>query len=301
MRSWFSRLGWRFWSLCAACALLGGSLLKPTVPWPEAVYRYLFVIDITQSMNARDYHVTGLPADRLGFVKASLQHALEELPCGSEVGLGLFTTQHSQVLFDPIEICTHQALIDDIIAHIDWRMAWAADSHIAHGVFTALRELTEADRTVRLVFFSDGEQFPPQAAAVPFYGKPGEVSGLIIGVGGASPVPIPRYDRENKSIGYWQYADLEDWLPPSELAGRPRHDSSPYLSHLDEPNLKALAATTGLRYHRLTTPAALIETLLDANLAERRIVALDARPALSLAAGVLLVMPMLVGLLNRRH
>jgi mxaL protein len=300
MKEWLSGRDWRFWSLFAACVLLALCLFRPTVPWPRPVYRYLFVLDITQSMNARDYHVEGLPADRLGFVQASLRRVLHELPCGSEVGLGLFTTQHSQVLFEPMELCAHHAIVDEVIARIDWRMAWAADSHIAHGLYTGLRKLAESDPKVRLVFFSDGQQFPPQAERPPFHGKPGEVNGWIVGVGGANPVPIPRYDRENRPLGYWQYNDLEDWLPTSELAARPRHDSSPYLSRLDETILKELAAITGLGYHRLTSPKELGKALQATDLAERRAVPTDARPALAALALGLLLLPVLAGRLGRR-
>jgi len=300
MKGSLNRRDWRFWSLFSACVLLALCLSRLTVPWPRPVYRYLFVLDITQSMNARDYHVEGLPADRLGFVQASLRQALHALPCGSEVGLGLFTTQHSQILFEPMELCAHHAIVDEVIARIDWRMAWAADSHIAHGLYTGLRKLAETDPGIRLVFFSDGQQFPPQAEPPPFHGKPGAVRGLIVGVGGPQPVPIPRYDRENRPLGYWQYNDLEDWLPTSELAARPRHDSSPYLSRLDETTLKELTAITGLGYHRLTSPDRLNAALQAADLADRRVVATDARPALAGVALGLLLLPALVALFDRR-
>ncbi|MFM8330824.1 MAG: VWA domain-containing protein, partial [Candidatus Methylumidiphilus sp.] len=166
--------GWRFICLFAAASLLALCLARPTLPIDRPVFRYLFVIDITQSMNARDYHQDGLPADRLGFAKASIRAALEALPCGSEAGLGLFTTRNSQILFEPLEVCGHLPLLADVLEHIDWRMAWAADSHIARGVFTALREAAARGADTRLVFFSDGQQFPPEAAP-PFDGQPGAV------------------------------------------------------------------------------------------------------------------------------
>ena len=278
-------LGWRFGCLFAACALVSLSLARPALPLSRPVYRYLFIIDITQSMNARDYHQDGLPADRLGFVKASIRQALHEMPCGSEVGLGLFTTRNSQVLFDPLEICGHFPLIADVLDHVDWRMAWAADSHISRGVYTGLREAAARGPDTRLVFFSDGQQFPPEAEP-PFDGKPGEPAGLIVGVGGAQPVPIPRLDKDGSPQGLWEYVDLRDYLPASAM---PQDHSALYLSRLDEPALRRVAAATGLGYHRLETPQGLGPALLDPRLAAERVVAVDIRGMLVLAALLLLL------------
>jgi mxaL protein len=278
--------GWRFWSLLSAAALLALCLTRPTLPMQRPVFRYLFVVDITQSMNARDYHREGWPADRLGFVKASIRQALEGLPCGSEVGLGVFTTRNSQVLFEPLEICGHFPLIADVLEHIDWRMAWSADSHISRGLYTGLREAASRGADTRLVFFSDGQQFPPEPDFPPFDGRAGAVGGLIVGVGGSQGVPIPRLDKENRPIGFWEYVDLRDYLPASAL---PKDGSSLYLSHLDEPALNRLAAITGLSYHRLETPEGLSQALLAPDLAVERRVLADLRWALGLLALSLLL------------
>lgn len=274
-----SRVGWRVGCLCAACACAAFSLATPSLDLERPVFRYLFVIDITQSMNARDYHQEGLPADRLGFVKASLRQAWEALPCGSEVGLGLFTTRNSQVLFEPLEICAHFPLLADVLAHIDWRMAWAADSHIARGLHTGLREAAARGADTRLVFFSDGQQFPPEADAPVFDGRAGAVGGLVVGVGGPMPVPIPLLDKDNRPLGFWEYVDLRDYLPASAM---PQDGTVNYLSRLDETGLRGLASATGLRYHRLETPSALADALTAPELAARRKVATDIRwlPAL---------------------
>ena len=267
-------LSWRFWSLFGAAALLSLCLAHPTLPMQRPVFRYLFVIDITQSMNARDYHQDGFPADRLGFVKASIRQALDKLPCGSEVGLGLFTTRNSQVMFEPLEICGHFPLIADVLDHIDWRMAWAADSHIARGLYTGLREAAALGANTRLVFFSDGQQFPPEPDFPPFDGQPGAVGGLIVGVGGTQPVPIPRLDKENRPMGFWETMDLRDYPPPSAL---PKDGANFYLSRLDVQSLTRLATITGLSYVRLETPENLARTLLARNLAAERTVKVDIR------------------------
>ena len=279
-------LGWRFWALMVAIILLALCLAHPTIALKRPVFRYLFVIDITQSMNASDYRLTGMPADRLGFVKAAIQQTLEGLPCGSEVGLGLFTTRNSLLLFEPLETCEHYPLIVDVLEHIDWRMAWSADSHIARGLYTGIREVAARGGDTRLVFFSDGQQFPPESDLPPFDGKPSSVSGLIVGVGGVQPVPIPRFDKGNRPLGFWEYVDLRDYLPPSEI---PKDASNLFLTRLDELALSRLATITGLSYHRLEAPVGLTRALTEKNLAAERIVAVDIRWVLGLLAFLLLL------------
>jgi mxaL protein len=282
-------LGWRFWCLLLACAALALSLTHPTLPVKKSVQRYVFVIDITQSMNARDYHLEHLPPDRLGFVKAAIGRTLRDLPCGSEVGLGLFTTQNTQLLFEPLEICEHFAVIDDALAHIDWRMAWGANSFIARGLFSALREIAARDTDIRLAFFTDGQQFPPEAEMPNFQGKPGEVRGLLVGVGGVQPVPIPRLDRDNRPQGYWQHADVKDFLPPTESVDGHARGSNYFLSRLDEQTLRGLAAFAGLRYHRLVSPEDLSAALRSPDLAVKHRVVSDIRWVLALMAIALLL------------
>ena len=299
MSSWVKGLGWRFWCLLLACTALGLSLAHPTLPLKRAVQRYVFVVDITQSMNARDYHLEHLPPDRLGFVKAAIARTLRDLPCGSEVGLGLFTTQNTQLLFEPLEICEHFAVIDDALAHIDWRMAWGANSYIARGLFTALREIAARDADIRLAFFTDGQQFPPEAEMPNFDGKPGQVRGLIVGVGAVQPVPIPKLDRENRPQGYWEYADVKDFLPPSESADARTRGSNYYLSRLDEQALRELAEFAGLRYHRLVSPAELSAALRSKELAVEHRVLSDVRWVLALLAIALLLATHLAGLRGR--
>lgn len=285
---------WRFAALLTAAILVIATFARPELALPRNVYRYMFVLDITQSMNARDYHAEGLPAERLGYAKEALRRVLHDLPCGSEAGLGLFTTQSVQFLFEPIEICEHFSVIDDVLAHIDWRMAWAGNSFVTQGLYAALRDVANRDPGIRLAFFTDGQETPPQTLRPNFNGKPGEIRGLIVGVGGTRPTAVPRYDRDNRLLGNWENADIEpmpvsttDYSEKVEAQVLPREGV--YLSWLDEAHLRELSATTGLDYHRLEDPARLSERLRDAEFAERRAAKTDLRPLLGLAALLLLL------------
>ncbi len=289
MIRWLSRNG-RQAALLLAALLLAATFANPRLALERPVHRYWFVLDITQSMNARDYHDPSLPPERLEYAKAAVARVLDELPCGSEAGLGLFTTQNVQFLFEPLEICAHHAVIADALAHVDWRMAWSADSFVEPGLYAALREIAKRDAGIRLVFFTDGQEMPPPSPRPVFNGKLGEVAGVIVGTGGVLPSVVPRYDRENHFLGNWQNADIvplpvatatyqEPQAPPKEL---PREGD--FLSWLDEPHLKDLAAITGLRYHRLEGIAPLSKLLRGADLAERRPAVTDLRPGLGYVA-----------------
>ncbi|MGZ8217650.1 VWA domain-containing protein [Methylomagnum sp.] len=301
------RANWRLVALLLAAIVTLATFFHPRLPLPRSVYRYMFVLDITQSMNARDYHAEGFPAERLNYAKESIRRVLHDLPCGSEAGLGLFTTQNVQFLFEPIEICGHFSVIDDVLSHIDWRMAWAANSNVTSGLYAALRELAKRDPDVRLVFFTDGQETPPLTLKPSFTGKPGGTGGVLVGVGGPRPTVVPRYDRENRYLGDWQNVDIEpppvsstDYSEMLETHALPREGV--YLSWLDESHLKELSAVTGLRYHRLEDPAYLSKVLRETDFAERRPADTDLRPPLGLAAltGLLLVYMGRVGLQGRR-
>lgn len=283
MRDWPRiRFSWRLLLVLLALCITLGVLFKPELTLPRHVFRYTFVLDITQSMNARDYHQAGYPEDRLGFVKASILAALHELPCGSEVGLGLFTTQSVHFLFEPLEICRHFSVIDDALRHIDWRMAWSADTHVEIGLYHAIREQLKKDPSTRLIFLTDGQETPPQTVRAQYDSPPHALKGLIVGVGGRAPVSIPRYDRENHLQGIWENADIEK--PPisttvysEKVEVRTLPTEGPYLSWMDEAHLKSLSATTGLGFHALSTPDGFIKALLDEDLAELRPALTDLR------------------------
>ncbi len=299
---WPRRHGRTLW-LALAALLVALALLQPRMTLPQEVYRYVMVFDITQSMNTRDYHRAGWPEDRLGYAKQAVRESIKALPCGSEVGLGLFTTQTVQLLFEPLEVCTHLPIIDDVLNHIDWRMAWSADTHVETGLYHAIREVRKRDAGLRLVFLTDGQETPPQTVQPQFDGSPGEVPGLLVGVGGTAPVTVPRYDRENRPLGIWENADIEK--PPVsttvysvKVETRSLPAEGPYLSWLDEAHLKVLSAGTGLRYLRLDDPAAFMAFMTRAEFAERRPTSTDVRP--HLAGMALLLLALSYGYERRR-
>lgn len=289
---------WRLWALAAAVLALTVTLLEPVQEARRPVYRYLWVVDITRSMNVADYADqanAGQPVSRLEFVKRSLIAALERLPCGSEVGLGLFTDRRSALLFEPIEVCTGYGPIRAAIGAIDWRMAWAADSRIAEGLYSAAA-LAEAVPGVRLVFFTDGHEAPPpNPRYLPDLARwRGKVSGLVVGVGGTTPMPIPKFDERGVQQGHYGAEEVPHRstfgipVAPEAVEGSFHERNAPFggawvlgeehLSSLREPHLVGLSQASGLDYHRLRDAGGLIARLRDPAHATLIPVLVDLRP-----------------------
>jgi mxaL protein len=289
----FSWKDYRTVCLLLAVLAMGVLFVHPAEERNRPVYNLTFIVDITRSMNAADYMQDGRAVSRLEFVKRSLRDLLVKLPCQSRVGLGLFTERRSTLLFEPIEVCGSYAEIDAAIAQIDWRMAWAADSNIAQGLLNTLEMLQNRDGSI--VFITDGHEAPPPN---PRY-RPdlsalkGKVKGMIIGAGGLTAVPIPKFDSRGEPAGYYTADDVphrssfgESNLDPSQIEGYNARNApfgsakmtgSEHLSALHETYLEELALATGLRYARLSDAEALAEAVQRPEFAQTAKVAADVR------------------------
>ncbi len=136
-------------------------LRAPSIELDRAYFRYLVVFDITQSMNVRDAAVNSTPATRLGAAKNAAHEAVTRMPCGTHVGLGVFTEHRTLPMFTPVEICAHRDEIVTAISDIHWRLAWRAKSEIAKGLHSGLRLAAGLEQPARLVLFTDGHEAPP--------------------------------------------------------------------------------------------------------------------------------------------
>ncbi|WP_434150997.1 VWA domain-containing protein [Methylocaldum gracile subsp. desertum] len=291
--------------VCLALALLsvGVTLFNPTLKLSRPVFDHIVVVDITRSMNVADYRVESRSTSRLETVKSALRSALRELPCGSRLGLGLFTERRSFLLFEPIEVCRGFEAVDTAIEHIDWRMAWGADSRIADGLYDALNQFQNYGSN--LVFVTDGQEAPPLNPRYKreFGAFKGKLRGLIVGAGGLSPAPIPKFDERGEAVGFYSEDEVPHRSsfglppkPPSEIEGYHERNApfgservigTEHLSSLKEDYLRQLADETGLFYWRLEKPEELGLALKSPEFARLEAVAADIRwlPAgLALAA-----------------
>jgi len=262
---------WRFWLLAAALLCFTSALIAPRVRTQLNSFDFLAVVDITGSMNTRDYTEDGNPRSRLERVKEVLRQTLIDLPCESRFGLAIFAERRVFLLFNPIKVCDDFAPIAGAVAALNWREAWEGDSHIAGGLYRAIA--LAHDLQTDLVFMTDGQEAPPLPwnGGPDFDGKPGEIKGLIVGVGGYALSPIPKYDDSGREIGMYGRDDVLQesrfGLPPPGAENRPGYNArnapfgdvhvngNEHLSSVKEPYLKSLAAKTGLAYtHLLNEP-----------------------------------------------
>ena len=298
--------------LLAALALLA-TFLSPQWPVQRALPDQVVVLDITQSMNVADQHLDGQPVSRLDFAKHQLRQALLQLPCGARVGWGVFTEYRAFLLFAPVEVCGHLQELRASLDHIDGRMAWAGNSEVAKGLFSSLGIAAQLPGPPALVFVTDGHEAPPlHPRHRPSYqGKPGEVAGLLLGVGGLVPQPIPKRDLDGRPLGVWRAEDVMQTDPRSQgrggsvggerlvedpgqaapaLPGLAAATGQEHLSALREAYLRLLASETGLAYVRLDGVPALAAALTAPGMAHLVPVQADLRmPLALLALGLLLL------------
>jgi len=268
---------WRFWLLAAALLSFAAALVAPRVRTQLNSFDFLVVVDITGSMNTRDYAEGGKPESRLDKVKGILRQTLIDLPCESRFGLAIFAERRVFLLFNPIKVCENFAPIAGAVAALNWREGWEGDSHIASGLYRAIA--LAHDLQTDLVFMTDGQEAPPLpwSGGPDFDSKPGEVKGLIVGVGGYALSPIPKYDDSGRETGMYGPDDVLQesrfGLPPPGAENRPGYNprnapfgnvhvnGNEHLSSVKEPYLKSLGAKTGLAYTHLVNESEFLTAL----------------------------------------
>lgn len=284
------------WLLISSAFLLLIAVLMPNLPFPSKKYDYFFMVDITRSMNVEDYQDNnGDPISRLEKVKADALIAIQKLPCGSRVGLGVFTERMPTLFFTPIEVCSDYPEILESIRRIDWRMAWVADSNIIQALANTLElmhtvELSEAT----LVFFTDGQEAPPinaryapDLAEIQFSNESrNPIKGVIIGTGDHALSRIPKYDEEGMQIGFYTAEDvpqgttfglpedptqIEGYVPRNAPWGNQSRAGSEHLSSVKEDYLKSLAEPAKLHYHHLQSANGLYDAITHEDFSQRHI------------------------------
>lgn len=191
--------------LVAAFLLLLIAAFKPTIPLPRNIYSYILVVDISQSMNVEDTVLNGKKTSRIAYTQGMLHQIIANMPCDTRVSIGLFAGVSIAALYNPIEVCSNYAAIQDTIDHLDWRTAWSGNSRLRDSMLTLARVLRAFPEPAQVVYFSDGEEAPKLHAfntkdLTNFQGGNGW---LFVGIGSIEGAPIPKYDEKNQLIGYW--------------------------------------------------------------------------------------------------
>ncbi len=226
--------------------LIMAALWFPRTDRTIQVMDLLFVIDITQSMDVEDVDFDGEKISRLTWATQYTKQTLQQLPCGSHVGLAAFTEARSLVLINPVEVCSSYNDLTRMLTKINGSMAWALSSEVSKAAFTAIDQAKLMEPSPDIVFITDGHEAPPlhETLFPKYQGKLGDVSGVFIGVGGEKLLPIPKHDIDGTEAGFWEqndvmhedvYASLRNESAESRAA-KPRneHLSSQKKSHLEQ-------------------------------------------------------------------
>jgi len=193
--------------MLAAMALLP-VWFEPHTQQDSTVQDTLFVIDISESMNVRDVDYPRPHSDRLGLAKATVREAMSVLPCGSRMSVGLFAGDETVVLFEPLEVCRHYPAIEQVVMRLESRMRWIGDSWVIRALVSAIKEADK--RKMNLMMITDADEMPHHSAPrlTDLLEYKGKVKGLLVGVGGEAPQPVPRLggaliDGRQQITGYW--------------------------------------------------------------------------------------------------
>jgi mxaL protein len=271
MKDFHARLRQKGLLLWLALLALLLAILNPRVELPRDIRNYVFVLDITQSMNVRDMTVAGLPATRLAFAQHLLGASIARLPCGTKTSVALFANAEVVPLFTPIEVCANYGVLQDTLASLEWRMAWRGSSHLRLGLQAASSALMLLKEPAQIIFLTDGDEAPPLNAItkIELTALQGSSGWLLAGIGDERPSPIPKFNAKNEVIGYWSvYATkIESSQIVNEESLGKRDDSIAsdpheyYLSALKENYLKELAHDIGAAYVRANSPEKLLTAI----------------------------------------
>ena len=191
--------------LCLSIVFLILGLINPKVSIERDIHNYIFVVDISQSMLTKDMSIDGQVVSRLDFSKKLLQGIMDQLPCKTNVSIGMFAGVSVAATYTPINICDNYSAVNSTIQHLDWRSVWSGNSRIREGLTNLARLIRSFPQSARVVFLTDGEEAPRLHTfnTRDLSQFQGEADWLMVGIGSEEGSAIPKYDSENQLIGFW--------------------------------------------------------------------------------------------------
>ena len=290
----------------AAIVVVFFVFFDPQVKQITYVQNTMFVVDISESMNVRDVDYPRPKTDRLSLAKETVSKTMASLPCGSLVSLGLFAGDETTILFEPLEVCRHYPAINQVVMEIDHRMRWVGDSKITNALASAINEAKKRDQ--HLIFITDGDEMPHKTSPriTELLNSKNKVKGLILGVGGDTPQPIPHLNQKNQVTGYWTreeavlqgnhpnlLAYVQDKAEQADQTQKPDglfDEVGEHLSALNNKSLEIIASASGLNFLRVQNPKDAVNAYQDQHYKKQALADKDARWMLALVAiGLILI------------
>jgi mxaL protein len=247
------------------------AIINPSVPITKNIYNYIFIVDISQSMNTPDMSLDTQKISRVEYSKKTLQRLVERLPCKTKVSIGMFAGVSVASTYTPIEVCDNFSSINNTIDHLDWRSTWSGNSRLRESMVSLAKLIRSFPESAQVVFFTDGEEAPRLHTfnTRDLSQFQGGQDWLFVGIGSDEGTAIPKFDSNNQLIGYWSNDSFAlqpgiAQISESNLGTRDNKVASGvsdrYLSKLDEDYLKLLAQEIKGNYIKGDS----VETILDA-------------------------------------
>ena len=221
------------------------ALYNPSIPITKNIYNYIFIVDISQSMNTKDMSIENNEVSRIDYTKTMVSNLLERLPCKSKVSIGMFAGVSVAATYTPIEVCKNFSVINSTIDNLDWRSTWSGNTRIRESMVNLARLIRSFPESAQVIYFTDGEEAPKLHVfnTRDLSQFQGGNDWLLVGVGSAKGTPIPKYDSKNQLIGYWSNESFAlqpgiAQISQSNIGTRSNKiafsESDRYLSKLDE-------------------------------------------------------------------
>jgi mxaL protein len=262
--------------------LVMAALWMPHIKREVKIMDALFVIDITDSMNVKDAELDGKPVRRLEWAKEFTRRALLNMPCGAHAGLAIFTEARSLILINPVEVCASYHDLTQMLNQINPYMAWVRSSEVSKAVYTAIRQAKEIKPSPTIVFLTDGHESPPihESLFPKFDGKPGEIRGVMVGVGGDDLLPIPKTNAKGEIEGVWginevMHQDVYASLRADTTLNVPQKRTE-HLSSQKKAHLQTLADRVGFEFVSSPKSASkLVDVVRDVSVTRPQVIDYD--------------------------
>ena len=190
------------------------AISNPVINIKKTITSYMFVVDVSQSMNAKDLTHNDKIISRINYTKLLLKKIINESDCGSFFSINIFAADNVASIIEPVEKCKNYDELIDTIDKLEWRMAWKGNSRITFGVKSAAKMQDSLNFPSKILFFTDGDEAPKVNAInkvnLDNFNLGNEI--IFIGIGGDKKVPVPRYNSRNMLVGFWG-SDIYDSLP----------------------------------------------------------------------------------------
>ena len=187
---------------------------NPVINIKKTITSYMFVVDVSQSMNAKDLTHNDKIISRINYTKLLLKKIINESDCGSFFSINIFAADNVASIIEPVEKCNNYDELIDTIDKLEWRMAWKGNSRITFGIKSAAKMQDSLNFPSKILFFTDGDEAPKVNAInrvnLDNFNLGNEI--IFVVVGGSKEVPVPRYNSRNMLVGFWGM-DIYDSLP----------------------------------------------------------------------------------------